>query len=47
MQSKSLGLILSAKLIRDNDLYIKILSVNDKILSGFVYGGNSKKKRHT
>ena len=47
MQSKSLGLILSAKLIRDNDLYIKILSVNDKILSGFVYGGNSTKKRHT
>ena len=47
MQSKSLGLILSAKAIRDNDLYIKILSVNDKVLSGFVYGGNSTKKRHT
>ena len=45
MQSKSLGLILYTKPIKDNDLYVKVLSANDKILSGLVYGGNSSKKR--
>ena len=29
MQSKSLGLILNAKPIRDNDLYIKIFNVRN------------------
>ena len=47
MQSKSIGLILYAKPIKDNDLYIKVLSANDKILTGLVYGGNSSKKRLT
>ena len=44
MQSKSLGLILNTKPINDNNLYIKVLSVNDNILSGLVYGGNTSKK---
>ena len=47
MQSKSLGLILYVKPIKDNDLFIKVLSVNDTVLSGLVYGGNSSKKRST
>ena len=47
MQSKNLGIILYVKPIKDNDLYIKILSANDKIVSGLVYGGNSSKKRLT
>ena len=34
-------------LIKDNDLYIKVLSANDVVLSGLVYGGNSSKKRLT
>ena len=33
------------KKIKDNDLYVKILSKNDKIDSGIVYGGNSSKKK--
>jgi len=45
MQSKNLGLILYLKPIKDNDLYIKILSANDKVLSGLVYGGLSSKKK--
>ena len=44
MQNKSLGFILYTKIIKDNDLYIKILSNDDKIVSGLVYGGNSSKK---
>ena len=47
MQSKSEGLILYVKSIKDNDLYIKVLSANDVVLSGLVYGGNSSKKRLT
>ena len=47
MQSKNLGLILYLKPIKDNDLYVKILSSNDKILSGLVYGGLSSKKKST
>ena len=45
MQSKNLGLIIYTKLIKDNDLYIKILSEHDYIVSGIVYGGNSSKKK--
>ena len=47
MQNKSVGLILYVKIIKDNDLFIKILSSNDNIISGLVYGGNSSKKRPT
>ena len=47
MQSKNLGIILYLKPIKDHDLYIKILSSNDKIISGLVYGGNSSKKKPT
>ena len=45
MLYKSLGIITYIKIIRDNDILIKILSVNDKIISGIVYGGNSSKKK--
>ena len=47
MQSKTVGLILFKKPIKDNNLYIKVLSANDKLLSGLVYGGNSSKKKLT
>ena len=45
MQKKITGLIIFSKNIKDNDLYIKILSSNDEINSGIVYGGNSSKKK--
>ena len=45
MLNKKIGIIIFTKLIKDNDLYIKIFSDNDDIISGIVYGGNSSKKR--
>ena len=45
MIEKDEGIIIFSKKIKDNDLFIKILSSNDKIISGIVYGGNSSKKK--
>ena len=45
MIDKDEGIIVFSKKIKDNDLFIKILSSNDKIISGIVYGGNSSKKK--
>ena len=44
MINKTIGILIYTKLIKDNDLYIRILSQNDEIISGIVYGGNSSKK---
>ena len=46
MQTKVLGIILYSKLIKENDLYLKILSQNDQLISRIVYGGNSSKKKN-
>ena len=45
MYSKNIGIIVYLKKIKDNDIYVKILSENDIIVSGIAYGGNSSKKR--
>lgn len=45
MNKKNEGLIIFIKKIKDNDLYLRILSDDDEILSGIVYGGNSTKKK--
>ena len=45
MKNKFKGIIFYSKKVKDNDLYIKILSSNDEINSGLVYGGNSSKKK--
>ena len=45
MTSKSKGILFYSKKIKDNDLYIRILSSDDQINSGMVYGGNSSKKK--
>ena len=44
MIDKDEGIIVFSKKIKDNDLFIKVLSSKDKIISGMVYGGNSSKK---
>ena len=44
MQNKTFGILLFKKKIKDNDLYVKFLTKDDRILTGIVYGGNSKKK---
>ena len=45
MQNRLKGLIFYTKNIKDNDLYMKVLSSNDYVNSGIVYGGNSSKKK--
>ena len=39
------GIIVFSKKIKDYDLYIRILSNDDELISGIVYGGNSSKKK--
>ena len=45
MTNRLVGIILYIKKIKDNDLFIKVLSSEDNINSGVVYGGNSSKKK--
>ena len=45
MTDKLKGLIFFSKNIKDNDLFIKILSSKDEVNQGIVYGGNSSKKK--
>ena len=44
MQKKFKGILIYAKIFKENDLYIKFLSNTDELISGIVYGGLSKKK---
>ena len=44
MQNITFGILLYKKKIKDNDLYVKFLSSDDNIVTGIVYGGNSRKK---
>ena len=45
MQTKNFGILLYRKVIKENDLFVKILSKDDKLVTGIVYGGNSSKKK--
>ena len=45
MENKTFGFLIYTKVSKDNDLYVKILSQNDDLISGIVYGGNSSKKK--
>ena len=44
MHNKTFGILLYKKKIKENDLYVKILSKEDSLITGVVYGGNSRKK---
>ena len=46
MQKKYKGILIFVKIYKENDLFIKFLSNTDEIISGIVYGGQSKKKRN-
>ena len=46
MKNKLKGIIFYTKIIKDHDLYLRILSSNNEIVSGMVYGGNSSKKKN-
>ena len=45
INKNSEGIIIYIKIIKDNDLFIRLLSKEDKLISGIVYGGNSSKKK--
>jgi DNA repair protein RecO len=45
MKNKLKGIIFYSKSIKDHDLYIRVLTSDDKVISGMVYGGNSSKKK--
>ena len=45
MQTKNFGILLYRKVIKENDLFVKILSKDDQLITGIVYGGNSLKKK--
>ena len=40
------GILIYSKIHKDNDLFVKILSNSDEIITGIVYGGLSKRKRN-
>ena len=46
MLRKFKGILLHTKASRENDLFIKLLTDSDEIISGIVYGGLSKKKKN-
>jgi len=46
MQNKNFGILLYRKIIKENDLFVKILSKDDQLITGIVYGGNSSKKKN-
>ena len=46
MNIKDEGLIIYVKIISDNNLFIKLLSNNNGLRLGIVYGGNTKKNKN-
>ena len=45
MHKNQIGILLYRKLIKENDLFVKILLDNNSIVTGIVYGGSSSKKK--
>ena len=45
-EMKIRGILLFSKISSDNNLYLKILSEKDEILTGLSFGGSSKKKKN-
>ena len=46
MQKKFKGILLYVKIHKENDLLVKFLTNKDQLISGIVYGGQSKKKKN-
>ena len=44
MQKKYKAILIFTKIHKENDLFVKLLSSTDEIITGIVYGGLSKKK---
>ncbi len=46
MQKKYKSILLFTKIHKDNDLFVKLLTDTNELITGIVYGGLSKKKRN-
>lgn len=46
MLKKYKGILVYSKIYKENDLFVKFLSNEDEVVSGIVYGGQSKKKKN-
>jgi len=46
MLKKYKGILVYSKIYKENDLFVKFLSNEDRVVSGIVYGGQSKKKKN-
>ena len=46
IEQKERGILLYNKISSDNNLYVKILTSKDEIISGLIFGGSSKKKKN-
>ena len=47
MQNKIFGIVLYRKVIKENNLFVKILSENDELITGIVYGGDPTSPPYT
>ena len=45
-EKRERGILLFSKISSENNLYLKILTQNDEIITGLCFGGASKKKRN-
>ena len=46
VESKTTGIILFTKISSENNLYLKILTDNDEIITGICFAGATKKKKN-
>ena len=46
IESKERGILLFSKISSENNLYLKILSDNNEIITGLSFGGSTKKKKN-
>ena len=46
VESKTTGIILFTKISSENNLYLKILTENDEIITGICFAGSTKKKKN-
>ena len=46
IEKKNRGILLYNKLSSENNLFVKILTENDEIITGLIFGGSSKKKKN-
>ena len=46
IEKKERGILLFNKISSENNLFVKILTSTDEILTGLIFGGSSRKKKN-